>query len=223
MPPTSQQRRLTPMQKVLIYGAIILALPVGFVIWLVSPTADSGQTAAAQTSLDQAGESRSASKQTIQRAKGSAEKPASEPDATDAKSVVGVDAKQAHTPEAAEPSYERLIIGKWETDRDGKRILTVSDDGTAVIDAEIQGFFKQKLFGKRMRIDLRWEIRDDQCYMRCTGGDPGWAINAFTKLYGTERLQPILNLNEKQLLLKDDADDPDHDYKRISAYALEAK
>ena len=52
--------------------------------------------------------------------------------------------------------------------------------------------------------------------MECVGGEPGWAIKAFTTAYGTERSQPILNLDTQQLLLKDDADDPDHDYKRIS-------
>lgn len=182
------------MQKVVIYGAIVLALPVGFVIWLVLPSGNQGQTASA--SLSQA------------RANSGI--------GSDSKSTAEADPAKKTPAAISDVEHKKLIIGKWKTERGGTRILTVSDDGIAVIDAEIDGFFKQKLFGKKLRIDLTWDIQDAHVYMKCTGGEPSWAINAFTKFYGTERNQPILNLDEKQLLLKDDADDPDHDYERIS-------
>lgn len=182
------------MQKFVIYGAIVLALPVGFLIWLVLPSGNQGQTASA--SMSQAGEKSGV--------------------ASDSKTASDGDSGKESEAAIADAKYKQLILGKWKTERSGTRILTVSEDGTAVIDAEISGFFKQKLFGKKMRIDLEWAVEDAQVYMKCVGGKPGWAINAFTKLYGTERRQPILNLDDRQLLLKDDADDPDHDYERIS-------
>lgn len=125
--------------------------------------------------------------------------------------------QSAHT-NAGDPNvaYRRLIVGEWQTFRDGKRHLKIADDGTAVMNVEIAGFAKQLAFGKQMRIDLEWSIDDGHVNMDCVGGEPSWAIKAFTTAFGTHRRQPILNLDAKQLLLQDDADDPDHDYKRIA-------
>ena len=116
--------------------------------------------------------------------------------------------------ETPDEKMSRLMVGKWEMDRDGLRKLTVNDDGTASMDVALEGSYALML-GSKIQFDIKWLIKDSKLIFETTGGKPETSVSLVTKLYGAKRTQPILELTEKRMLLKDaDEGEPDHDWKR---------
>ena len=117
----------------------------------------------------------------------------------------------------ADAKYRQLIVGRWETDRDGRRVMTVSDNGTAVMNVEVTGTWSYVL-GSEITLNLNWQIEDGVLKFQTTGGKPESSINVLTNLYGSERNQPIIRLDETTLRVPDDEpEDDDHVWTRLSA------
>lgn len=116
----------------------------------------------------------------------------------------------------ADETYRQLIVGRWETNRHGgRRVMTVSEDGTAVVRVEVTGSWSYVL-GDQITLNLKWQIEDGSLKFQTTGGKPEASVNVLTSLYGNERNQPILILDEKTLRVPDDEpEDPDHIWSRL--------
>ncbi len=111
--------------------------------------------------------------------------------------------------------YREQIVGDWKGYRDGWRMLTVRDDGTATMDVSIEGL-SRFVFGDKIVFEIEWEIKDGDLVFETTGGSPQWAVDKVTLIYGKSRVQPILKLTETEMSLKDaDEGDPDHEYERV--------
>ena len=111
--------------------------------------------------------------------------------------------------------YKELIVGKWEMDRDGRRELVVNDDGTAIMDVEINDL-TSLLVGNKLKFFIDWSISDGVLTFSTTGGEPASKVDILTKMYGKERVQAIKVLDETTLRVADDEPgDPDHIWTRI--------
>lgn len=113
-------------------------------------------------------------------------------------------------------TYRQLIVGRWETERHGgRRVMTVSEDGTAVVRVKVTGTWSYVL-GDEITLNLKWQIEEGSLKFQTTGGTPEASVNVLTSLYGNERNQPILILDEKTLRVPDDEpEDPDHIWTRL--------
>ncbi len=110
----------------------------------------------------------------------------------------------------------REVVGKWKTVRDaGPRELEMRDDGTATMDVKIESFALKLLFGKQMRLDIKWHIADGLLHMETVGGEPKSKVELLKSTYGATLAYPILELTKNRLLVKDGEDDPDHDWARV--------
>ncbi len=120
--------------------------------------------------------------------------------------------------EHAESSTDQLrnaVIGHWKLERDGQRLLSLRVDGTATMDVTLTAW-QAVLFGERMRFDILWSLDGDALVLQTTGGEPATAVEAITKIYGVVRRQPILEIDQDHMLLKDpDPGERDHDYRRL--------
>lgn len=115
----------------------------------------------------------------------------------------------------SDETYRKLIVGNWETDRDGRRFLQVFENGTAVMDVTIPSGWSL-LFGEKMKFDIVWSIEDGVLTFETTGGEPKAKVDLITGMYGKQRVQKIKILDETTLRLPDDEPDgEDHVWTRV--------
>ncbi|HSG70960.1 MAG TPA: hypothetical protein VLA12_11125 [Planctomycetaceae bacterium] len=119
--------------------------------------------------------------------------------------------------DTTDDDLRKLIVGSWETDRSGRRELTVNEDGTARMDVTIENTLARMLLGERILLFLDWKIENRELTFVTTGGEPVSKVNLMMTMYGKERAQKIITLDETTLHHPDD--DPegeDHIWKRIA-------
>ena len=105
------------------------------------------------------------------------------------------------------------IVGDWEDDYQGKRHLTVGDDGSGTMVVELDGIGK-KLFAARLTFDLEWSVADGRVVMQTLGGKPASKVQLVLKLYGNEAEYKILELTDDRMLLLDADGKTKYDWRR---------
>ena len=90
-------------------------------------------------------------------------------------------------------------MGTWRDEYQGKRTMTLRDDGTGVMVVELEGL--RAVFASRLRFDMEWSVRDGRLKKRTVGGEPARRVQAILKAMGDRVDEPILELTEKRLLL----------------------
>src|SRR5258708_1686172 len=115
------------------------------------------------------------------------------------------DRSDSPDPSGADDSNSRCrakVLGKWEDDYQGKRHLTVNDDGTGTMVVDLDGIGK-KLFAARLSFDMEWSVADGHVVMKTLGGEPQSKVQLVLKLYGNEADYKILELTDERMLLMD--------------------
>jgi hypothetical protein len=148
--------------------------------------------------------------------------------ASDAKGATegGADAEDpSHSadPTGAHDSNARCrakVLGEWEDDYQGKRHLTVNDDGTGTMVVDLDGIGK-KLFAARLAFDLEWSVADGRIVMKTLGGEPKAKVQLVLKLYGSEADYKILELTDERMLLLDADGKTKYDWRRPETTAIE--
>ncbi|HEY2249844.1 MAG TPA: hypothetical protein VGH74_02245 [Planctomycetaceae bacterium] len=137
-------------------------------------------------------------------------------------------AESARSTDSAEPSGAQdsntrcraKIVGEWEDDYQGKRHLTVNEDGTGAMVVELDGIGK-KLFAAKLSFDLEWSASDGRIAMKTLGGEPESKVQLVLKLYGNEADYKILELTDDRMLLLDGDGKTRYDWRRPAASASE--
>ena len=107
----------------------------------------------------------------------------------------------------------RLLVGVWEDDYKGKRVLTVRNDGTATMIVELSGLIA--LFAAKLQFEETWTIDDGHLTMKVTSGEPAARVNLILKTMGDSTRQRILELTESRLRLLDENGETEYDWRRI--------
>jgi lysophospholipase L1-like esterase len=110
--------------------------------------------------------------------------------------------------------YHRLIVGTWEDDYQGKRTMTLKEDGTATMVVELQGA-KATLFASRLRFDMKWSVDNGRLKKRTIGGEPSLKVRLILNTMGDRVDEPILELNKDRLLLMDGDGKTKYDWRRV--------
>jgi hypothetical protein len=121
----------------------------------------------------------------------------------------------AGAPDADERARKKLL-GKWEDDYQGKRYLTVAEDGTGKMVVELDGIGK-RLFAERLTFDIEWSSADGRVTLKTLGGEPKSKVQVVLKLYGSEAEYRILELTDDRLLLLDADGKTKYDWRRPGA------
>ena len=126
--------------------------------------------------------------------------------------ALGADAeKQADSKRDEE--YRRLVVGIWTDDYQGRRTMTVREDGTARMVVELRGL-KAALFASRLEFDMVWSVEGGRLKKRTTGGKPSGRVKAILKAKGDRVEELILELSKDRLLLLDADGKTNYDWRR---------
>jgi hypothetical protein len=142
-------------------------------------------------------------------------RPVRETDAT----LPAAPAKPAAQPDPAphpltqDERYRQLVVGTWEDDYQGKRTMTLEEDGTGTMIVELSGM-KATLFAARLQFDMVWSLEDGRLKKRTIGGQPEGRVNMILKMMGDRVDEPILELTQDRLLLQDKDGQTKYDWRR---------
>lgn len=116
-------------------------------------------------------------------------------------------------PDARDESFRRLVVGTWEDDYQGKRTMTLRDDGKGTMLVELSGI-RAKLFAERLKFDMVWSVEQGRLKKRTIGGEPALTVQLILKTMGDRVDERILELTDDRLLLQDKDGKTRYDWRR---------
>jgi len=128
-------------------------------------------------------------------------------------------ASKASDPPPAAPidpdeRFRRLVVGTWQDEYQGKRTMTLREDGKGTMLVELSGM-KATLFAPRLRFDMVWSIEGGRLKKRTVGGEPETQVRMVLKMMGDQVDEPILELSSDRLLLLDKDGKTKYDWRRV--------
>lgn len=107
----------------------------------------------------------------------------------------------------------KKLLGKWEDNYQGKRFLSVAEDGTGTMVVDLDGIGR-RIFADRLAFDLEWTSAGGRITMKTLGGEPKSKAELVLKLYGNEAEYKILELTDDRMLLLDADGTTKYDWRR---------
>jgi hypothetical protein len=104
--------------------------------------------------------------------------------------------------ERAAPDAHRLIQGTWQDDYQGRRTMTLREDGTGTMVVELAGI-NAKFVGPRLTFQMVWSLDEKRLTKRTVGGEPEGRVRAILAMMGDEVEEEILELTAERLLVTD--------------------
>ncbi len=126
-------------------------------------------------------------------------------------SSLGQDRSQA---DVQDQQSRRLIVGTWQDEYQGKRTMTLKEDGTGKMVVELDGM-KAKLFAQRLEFDMVWSVEKGRLEKRTLQGEPAVTVQLILKTMGDRVDEPILELTQERLLLLDKDGKTKYDWRRV--------
>ncbi|MFH1921757.1 MAG: hypothetical protein ABIP48_17980 [Planctomycetota bacterium] len=109
---------------------------------------------------------------------------------------------EAEAPTDPDDWFRRMVVGVWEDDHQGKRTMTLAEDGTGTMVVELSGW-KAALSASRLRFDMVWSVEDGRLKKQTVGGEPEAQVQMILSTMGDRVDEPILELTEDRLVLLD--------------------
>jgi len=122
--------------------------------------------------------------------------------------------QESSKPDVRDQQFRRLAVGTWQDDYQGKRTMTLKDDGTGTMVVELDGL-KAKLFAQRLEFDLVWSVEKGRLKKRTLKGEPAVTVDLILKTMGDRVDEPILELSKDRLLLLDKDGKTKYDWRRV--------
>ena len=106
-----------------------------------------------------------------------------------------------------------MVVGVWEDDYQGKRTMTLREDGTGTMVVELNGW-RAALSAPRLRFDMVWSVEDGRLKKRTVGGEPETQVRMILSTMGDQVDEPILELTEDRLVLLDQNGETKYEWRR---------
>ncbi|QDU39312.1 hypothetical protein Mal4_36510 [Maioricimonas rarisocia] len=152
----------------------------------------------------------------VSRSSDGIEPPASSPQpsrADDAAVVAENVERQLDVPEADEPATTASaasglardtvtpadIIGTWRLKQQGERVVTMRDDGSALMQVVLD-FFGALLYGESMTLELEWTLEDGILTHRVIRGQPEQSVARLIRDYGDARSYRVVSCGDELVL-----------------------
>ena len=117
-------------------------------------------------------------------------------------------------PDPRDEQFRRLVVGTWEDDYQGKRTMTLKDDGTGTMVVELDGL-KAKLFAPRLQFEMVWSVDQGRLKKQTLKGEPAVTVQTILKAMGDRVDERILELTQDRLLLLDKDGKTKYDWRRV--------
>ena len=125
---------------------------------------------------------------------------------------------QTVPPVITEPTVEerqrKMVRGMWEDHYEGHRVLTIREDGTALMVVELAGV-GAFLFGPRLEFDIDWQLINGRVILHTNGGRPEKKARAILSLHTDHAEYYLDDLNEGHLVLRDMKSAKKFEWKRV--------
>lgn len=118
------------------------------------------------------------------------------------------------TPTSKDDDFRRQGVGTWQDEYEGRRTLTLREDGTGTMIVELSGL-KATLVAPRLQFNMEWSIANGRLKKHSLGGEPATQVNMILKTMGDTVDEPILELTEDRLLLLDGDGKTKYDWRRV--------
>jgi hypothetical protein len=109
----------------------------------------------------------------------------------------------------------KAAVGTWQDEYQGKRTMTLSDDGKGTMVVELSGF-QATLMGPKLRFDMTWRLDGKKLVKRTIGGEPAGKVNLILNTMGDTAEDTILELTPERLLLLDKNGTTKYDWRRTA-------
>lgn len=106
------------------------------------------------------------------------------------------------TPDPNDEQFRKLAVGTWQDDYQGKRTLTLQENGRGTMVVELGGL-KAALVAPRLKFDIEWSVQGGRLKKRSLGGEPATQVGMILKSMGDTVDEPILELSDNRLVLLD--------------------
>ena len=110
--------------------------------------------------------------------------------------------------------YRSLIVGTWQDEYQGKRTMTLKEDGTGTMIVELSGW-RASLSAPRLKFNMKWSVKDGHLKKQTISGEPETQVKMILSTMGDHVDEPILELTEDRLLLLDKDGKTKYDWKRV--------
>lgn len=111
--------------------------------------------------------------------------------------------------------YRSLLPGTWHDEYQGKRTMTLNEDGTGTMVVELSGW-RATLSAPRLKFNLKWSIANGHFKEQTISGEPEVQVKMILATMGDYVDQPILELTGDRLILLDGDGKTRYDWKRVS-------
>ena len=112
------------------------------------------------------------------------------------------------------PAYRSLVLGTWHDEYQGKRTMTLNEDGTGTMIVELSGW-RAALSAPRLKFNMKWSVKDGRLKKQTISGEPETQVKMILSTMGDHVDEPILELTEDRLLLLDKDGKTKYDWKRV--------
>ena len=116
-------------------------------------------------------------------------------------------------PVDADAGYRSLVLGTWQDQYQGKRTMTLNEDGTGTMIVELSGW-RAALSAPRLKFNMKWSVKDGHLKKQTISGEPETQVKMILSTMGDHVDEPILELTEDRLLLLDKDGTTKYDWKR---------
>ena len=103
------------------------------------------------------------------------------------------------------PTDKRLewLRGEWRGDFQGKRELSVKDDGSGRMISYPEGI-AATLLASKLTFEIQWKLNGDALEFETISGTPATATSVVLKMYGKKRVHKIVELAPDSMILRDE-------------------
>ena len=125
-------------------------------------------------------------------------------------------ARQMAQSQPADPDAQQrsLVLGTWHDEYQGKRTMTLKEDGTGTMIVELSGW-RAALSAPRLKFNMKWSVKDGHLKKQTISGEPETQVTMILSTMGDHVDEPILELTEDRLLLLDKDSKTKYDWRRV--------
>ncbi len=112
--------------------------------------------------------------------------------------------------------FRKLIVGTWADHYQGKRTMTLRQDGSGTMIVELTGL-RAALSAPKLKFNLKWSVAAGHFKEQTVGGEPAMQVKMIMATMGDHIDQPILELTDDRLVMLDGDGRTKYDWKRVKA------
>lgn len=115
---------------------------------------------------------------------------------------------------AADTDLTAKMLGVWEDDYEGHRILTLRPDGTGTMVVELKGMAAM-VFAKKMTFQEEWSVENQRVTMNAVSGEPTAQVKIVLTMFGDTLVQRIESVTSDRMILIEEPKGTRFEWRRV--------